>query len=86
MAELPVFEATYQPQVAWTTAIGSGVDNYYSQLQPAVDDNAVYVAARDGKVRAFLSAKGNRFGLSILVTHESNAVKSLSTFIWWYCF
>ena len=53
MAELPVFEASYQPQIAWQESIGDGVDKYYSQLQPAVDSDAIYAASREGEVKAF---------------------------------
>jgi outer membrane protein assembly factor BamB len=53
MAELPAFEPSYQPQIAWQESIGNGIDKYYSQLQPAVDQQAVYVASRDGRIKAF---------------------------------
>jgi len=72
MAELPVFEATYKPQIAWSTSIGDGVDKYYSQLQPAVDDDAVYVAARDGEVAAFSIKKGKELWSIDLSDHKSN--------------
>lgn len=58
MAELPVFESTYQPHVAWQKSIGDGVDKYYSQLQPAVDEQGVYVASREGQIKAFALADG----------------------------
>ncbi|MGB5446444.1 MAG: outer membrane protein assembly factor BamB, partial [Psychromonas sp.] len=53
MAELPVFEASYQPKIAWKKSIGDGIDKYYSQLQPAADSEAIYAASRDGKMKAF---------------------------------
>ncbi|HEY5716067.1 MAG TPA: outer membrane protein assembly factor BamB [Psychromonas sp.] len=53
MAELPVFEASYQPKIVWQKSIGDGVDKYYSQLQPAADSEAIYAASRDGEVKAF---------------------------------
>lgn len=58
MAELPVFESSYKPQIAWQKSISDGVDKYYSQLQPIADDNAVYAASRDGLVKAFSPATG----------------------------
>ncbi|MGJ8581767.1 MAG: outer membrane protein assembly factor BamB, partial [Psychromonas sp.] len=72
MAELPVFEATYKPQIAWSTSVGDGVDKYYSQLQPAVDGKAVYVAARDGEVSAFSTEKGKELWSIDLEDHQSN--------------
>ncbi|WP_160061042.1 outer membrane protein assembly factor BamB [Psychromonas sp. L1A2] len=72
MAELPEFQATYKPVIAWSTSIGSGVDKYYSQLQPAVDEKAVYVAARDGEVKALSVKKGNKLWSIDLDDHNSN--------------
>jgi len=53
MSELPIFEATYTPQIAWQSSVGEGVDKFYSQLQPTADSDAVYVASRAGLVQAF---------------------------------
>jgi len=58
MSELPVFEATYTPHIAWQKKVGEGVDKFYSQLQPTADDNAVYVASREGLVQAFDAQTG----------------------------
>ena len=73
MAELPVFEATYEPVIAWSRGIGDGVDKYYSQLQPAVDNKAVYVAARDGEVKAFSLEEGDKLWSVDLSDHETNS-------------
>jgi len=73
MAELPVFEATYEPKIAWTSSIGGGVDKYYSQLKPAVNENAVFVAARDGEVKALSIKNGKKLWSIDLGDHESNA-------------
>ena len=58
MAELPVFNSSYQPQIAWQENISDGVDKYYSQLQPVADKNAVYAASRDGLIKAFSPTTG----------------------------
>jgi len=58
MAELPVFESSYKPQIAWKKGISDGVDKYYSQLQPVADQDAVYAASRDGLIKAFAPATG----------------------------
>jgi len=58
MAELPVFESTYKPQIAWQKNISDGVDKYYSQLQPAADQDAIYAASRDGLIKAFSPDSG----------------------------
>ncbi|PKF63470.1 outer membrane protein assembly factor BamB [Psychromonas sp. psych-6C06] len=80
MAELPVFEATYQPQIAWQKSIGSGVDKYYSQLQPTADANAVYVASRDGEVKAFSVKNGSQLWETDFSDHESNALNRSARF------
>lgn len=72
MADLPEFEATYVPQVIWTESIGDGVGKYYSQLQPAVDENVIYVAARDGNVKALDIKNGDKLWSADLNQHESN--------------
>lgn len=72
MADLPEFEATYQPIIAWTSNIGNGVDKYYSQLQPAVDYNTIYAAARAGEVSAFSVEDGSSLWSIDLSQHESN--------------
>lgn len=80
MAELPVFEATYHPQIAWQESIGNGVDKYYSQLQPTADDEAVYVASRDGKVKAFSVDGGDLLWSKDFSDHESNELNRSARF------
>ncbi len=58
MAELPVFESSYQPQIAWKKRISDGVDKYFSQLQPVADQDAVYAASRDGLLKAYAVESG----------------------------
>jgi len=73
MAELPEFEATYEPEIAWSTSIGDGVDKYYSQLQPAVGYETVYIAARNGEVKALSIKNGKKLWSVDLSDHESNS-------------
>lgn len=72
MSELPVFEATYQPQVAWKHSVGNGVDKFYSQLQPSADENAVYVASREGVVKALAVKTGMVLWSKNFANHEDN--------------
>lgn len=80
MAELPVFEATYSPQIAWKASIGNGVDKYYSQLQPAADDEAVYVASREGEVKAFDAITGKQLWSNDFSDHQSNELNRSARF------
>ena len=78
MAELPIFEATYQPHIAWTQHVGNGIEHYYSQLQPAVDETAVYSAARDGSVKALAVKSGKVLWSTHLHAQQDNAGLHLS--------
>ncbi|WP_028863323.1 outer membrane protein assembly factor BamB [Psychromonas aquimarina] len=80
MAELPVFEATYQPQIAWQENISDGVDKYYSQLQPVADNKNVYAASRNGEVKAFSINSGKLLWSSDFSEHESNKLKRSARF------
>lgn len=72
MSELPVFEATYHPQIAWQKTIGNGVGKFYSQLQPSADEDAVYVASREGIVKAFTVKTGKLLWSSDFSDLQSN--------------
>lgn len=80
MAELPVFEATYEPQIAWQQSIGDGVDKYYSQLQPTADSDAVYVASREGQVKAFSVKDGKLLWSNDFGDHKSNTLNRSARF------
>ena len=80
MAELPIFEASYTPQIAWQANIGSGVDKYYSQLLPAADDDAVYVASREGEVKAFNAVTGKQLWSNDFSGHPSNKLNRSARF------
>lgn len=72
MAELPVIESSYKPQIAWKKRISDGVDKYYSQLQPVADQDAVYAASRDGRIKAFAPESGKLLWSSDFRDHPSN--------------
>ena len=80
MAELPVFESTYQPQIAWKKSISDGVDKYYSQLQPAADQDAIYAASRDGEIKAFSPEKGKLLWRTDFSDDPSNALNRSARF------
>jgi outer membrane protein assembly factor BamB len=80
MAELPVFDASYKPKIAWERGVGSGVDKYYSQLKPAVDSEAVYVASRDGKIEAYNVTTGRFIWSKDFSEHESNLLNRSARF------
>jgi outer membrane protein assembly factor BamB len=79
MADLPVFEASYQPKIAWQKSVGNGVDKYYSQLQPAVDSETIYAASRKGEIKAF-TLDGELLWSNDFSEHESNQLNRSARF------
>ena len=53
MAPLPVVESAFTADTAWSSSVGDGIGDFYSQLQPVVEEDHIYAAARDGDVTAF---------------------------------
>ncbi|MCT4701472.1 outer membrane protein assembly factor BamB [Enterobacteriaceae bacterium H20N1] len=52
MSPLPTVENQFEPEKVWSTSIGSGIGDFYSNLHPAWQDSAVYAADRHGTVKA----------------------------------
>ncbi|WP_318358330.1 outer membrane protein assembly factor BamB [Enterobacter sp.] len=52
MSPLPVVENQFTPSTAWSTSVGNGIGDFYSNLHPAYADNVVYAADRHGTVKA----------------------------------
>ncbi|WEM41750.1 outer membrane protein assembly factor BamB [Photobacterium sp. DA100] len=52
MAPLPVVENTFTPVQGWNSKVGNGVGHFFSKLSPAVGYGKVFVADRNGLVKA----------------------------------
>ncbi|WP_426447960.1 outer membrane protein assembly factor BamB [Siccibacter colletis] len=52
MSPLPTVENQFEPQTNWSTSVGDGIGEFYSNLHPAVQDGIAYAADRHGKVKA----------------------------------
>ncbi|AJR09707.1 outer membrane protein assembly factor BamB [Photobacterium gaetbulicola] len=52
MAPLPVVENTFTPVQGWSSKVGNGVGHFFSKLSPAVGYGKVFVADRNGLVKA----------------------------------
>tara|TARA_Y100001956_G_scaffold22634_1_gene22291 strand:- start:4310 stop:5473 length:1164 start_codon:yes stop_codon:yes gene_type:complete len=52
MAPVPQVDSEFTPDSLWSNSIGNGVDSYYSKLSPEYAYDKVFVASRDGKVKA----------------------------------
>lgn len=68
----PIVNNTLEVKQLWSRYIGSGVGNYYSRLKPAVDEERVYAASRNGDVYAFNKITGERLWHTDLEDGEEN--------------
>ncbi|MEM6161853.1 outer membrane protein assembly factor BamB [Erwinia sp. P6884] len=60
MSPLPKVENQFTPEKVWSTSVGDGVGEFYSNLHPAWADNTVYAADRHGLVKALNSGDGSK--------------------------
>lgn len=58
MAPLPKVENQFTPQTVWSTGVGDGIGDFYSNLHPTWQDGTVYAADRFGIVKALDAADG----------------------------
>lgn len=58
MAPLPKVENQFTPQEVWSTSVGDGVGDFYSNLHPAWQEGTVYAADRFGIIKALDAANG----------------------------
>ncbi|MEQ4531712.1 MAG: outer membrane protein assembly factor BamB [Mixta sp.] len=60
MAPLPKVENQFDPQEVWSTSVGDGIGDFYSNLHPAWQDGTVYAADRFGIVKALDAGDGSQ--------------------------
>ena len=58
MSPLPTVENQFDPSTAWSTSVGNGIGDFYSNLHPAFADSVVYAADRHGMVKAINADDG----------------------------
>ncbi|KAB8308187.1 outer membrane protein assembly factor BamB [Erwinia endophytica] len=58
MSPLPKVENQFTPEKVWSTSVGDGVGDYYSNLHPGWSDSTVYAAERFGVVKALNASDG----------------------------
>ena len=81
MSPLPTVENQFTPTTAWSTSVGSGIGNFYSNLHPALADNVVYAADRAGLVKALNADDAKKSGLSAWPRKMAGSLKSLHYFL-----
>lgn len=58
MAPLPSVSSEFTPQTVWQASVGRGVGHFFSNLTPEFAYGKLFVASRDGEVRALDPATG----------------------------
>ncbi|EAQ4575000.1 outer membrane protein assembly factor BamB [Salmonella enterica] len=58
MSPLPQVENQFTPTTVWSTSVGNGIGEFYSNLHPVMADNVVYGADRAGVVKALNADDG----------------------------
>ena len=58
MSPLPTVENQFSPSTSWSTSVGGGIGDFYSNLHPAIADGVVYAADRKGTVKAVNASDG----------------------------
>ncbi|WP_114193356.1 outer membrane protein assembly factor BamB [Edaphovirga cremea] len=58
MSPLPKVENQFTPTTVWSTSVGDGIGEYYSNLRPAWQDSKVFAADRFGIVKALDADSG----------------------------
>ncbi|WP_435927408.1 outer membrane protein assembly factor BamB [Dryocola sp. BD613] len=58
MSPLPAVENQFEPEKVWSTSVGDGIGDFYSNLHPAWQESNVYAADRHGTVKALSADDG----------------------------
>ncbi|MDW6003206.1 outer membrane protein assembly factor BamB [Vibrio mangrovi] len=58
MAPVPVVNSQFTPHSEWRASVGSGVGHYFSKLKPKYAYDTIFVADRDGLVKALNPENG----------------------------
>ncbi|MCC4265320.1 outer membrane protein assembly factor BamB [Oceanimonas baumannii] len=58
-SSLPDIDNAFDIDTRWSSSVGNGVGDYYSQLRPVVEGERLFAAARNGVVKAFDAASGD---------------------------
>jgi len=75
MSPLPTVENQFEPEKSWSTSVGSGIGDFYSNLHPAWQDGNIYAADRRGIVKAVNADDGKEIW-SIDLSEKTNFYSS----------
>lgn len=75
MSPLPTVENQFEPAKSWSTSVGSGIGDFYSNLHPAWQDSNIYAADRRGTVKAVNADDGKEIW-SVDLSEKTNFYSS----------
>jgi outer membrane protein assembly factor BamB len=75
MSPLPTVENQFEPAKSWSTSVGSGIGDFYSNLHPAWQDSNIYAADRRGTVTAVNADDGKEIW-SVDLSEKTNFYSS----------
>jgi outer membrane protein assembly factor BamB len=75
MSPLPTVENQFEPVKSWSTSVGSGIGDFYSNLHPAWQDGTIYAADRRGTVKA-VNADDGKETWSVDLSEKTNFYSS----------
>lgn len=75
MSPLPTVENQFEPEKSWSTSVGSGIGDFYSNLHPAWQDGNIYAADRRGTVKA-VNADDGKEVWSVDLSEKTNFYSS----------
>ncbi|RPH28316.1 outer membrane protein assembly factor BamB [Buttiauxella warmboldiae] len=75
MSPLPTVENQFEPEKSWSTSVGSGIGDFYSNLHPAWLDGNIYAADRRGTVKAVNADDGKEIW-SVDLSEKTNFYSS----------
>lgn len=72
IADVPEITNQFEPKVLWHTSVGNGIDRFYSFLTPAISEEKVFVASRDGDLECLDRSNGKTLWSIDLSDEEEN--------------
>ncbi|TNV20178.1 outer membrane protein assembly factor BamB [Buttiauxella sp. B2] len=75
MSPLPTVENQFEPEKSWSTSVGSGIGDFYSNLHPTWQDGTIYAADRRGTVKA-VNADDGKETWSVDLSEKTNFYSS----------
>ncbi len=75
MAPVPLVSSQFSPDSEWRASIGNGVGQYFSKLNPVLAYEKIFIAGRDGEVKALDPVNGTTIWKADL---ETDVIAKLS--------